>query len=265
MSWLFSRALVEAYSEANSSAGQPSVPSSASPTPQAYSSRDKMKAFSRLSRFGMTFAPLTADRGADVLMWFLAGFPVRTSAQPEKAKASPEREADFGVRWHESFARWDRDSRSWKTPQCSLLEGLDVFSGTWPRWGMMQGGACSGQSTPEHLTSESESGLWPTPLANSGTGAGHGPNKKGGPNLQTYVAMWPTPTAHISKEAAYPAEFTRKTPTLTSVAHGGISTQPMPLNPMWVEWLMGWPLGWTDCAASATDRFRQWLLAHGKY
>jgi len=30
-----------------------------------------------------------------------------------------------------------------------------------------------------------------------------------------------------------------------------------------VEWLMGWPLGWTDCAASATDKFRQWCASHG--
>jgi hypothetical protein len=37
-----------------------------------------------------------------------------------------------------------------------------------------------------------------------------------------------------------------------------------PLNPTWVEWLMGWPLGWTDCAASATDKFQQWLLSHGE-
>jgi hypothetical protein len=37
------------------------------------------------------------------------------------------------------------------------------------------------------------------------------------------------------------------------------------LNPTWVEWLMGWPLGWTDCVASAMDRFQQWLLSHGKY
>ena len=37
-----------------------------------------------------------------------------------------------------------------------------------------------------------------------------------------------------------------------------------PLNPTWVEWLMGWPLGWTDLHASATDRFRQWCDSHGK-
>jgi len=31
------------------------------------------------------------------------------------------------------------------------------------------------------------------------------------------------------------------------------------LNPTWVEWLMGWPRGWTDCEHSVTDRcLRQW-------
>jgi hypothetical protein len=37
------------------------------------------------------------------------------------------------------------------------------------------------------------------------------------------------------------------------------------LNPNWVEWLMGWPLGWTDCDASATDRFQAWQHSHGDY
>lgn len=34
------------------------------------------------------------------------------------------------------------------------------------------------------------------------------------------------------------------------------------LNPMWVEWLMGWPLGWTDCAKSALAEFKRWFDVH---
>jgi DNA (cytosine-5)-methyltransferase 1 len=37
------------------------------------------------------------------------------------------------------------------------------------------------------------------------------------------------------------------------------------LNPMWVEWLMGWPLGWTDLKPLETDKFRQWLNSHGVF
>jgi len=37
------------------------------------------------------------------------------------------------------------------------------------------------------------------------------------------------------------------------------------LNPTWVEWLMGWPLGWTDLKPLETDRFRQWLRSHGAF
>ncbi len=37
------------------------------------------------------------------------------------------------------------------------------------------------------------------------------------------------------------------------------------LNPNWVEWLMGWPIGWTALKPLATDRFRQWRDSHGRY
>ena len=36
------------------------------------------------------------------------------------------------------------------------------------------------------------------------------------------------------------------------------------LNPNWVEWLMGWPIGWTDYTPLATDKFRQWQQLHSK-
>ena len=79
MSWLFSQALVEEFSEGISSDGELSALSSGNPIPQAYCAPDRMKGFSRLSRFGMTFAPLTENRGQELLTLYLAGFPARTS------------------------------------------------------------------------------------------------------------------------------------------------------------------------------------------
>ena len=36
------------------------------------------------------------------------------------------------------------------------------------------------------------------------------------------------------------------------------------LNPMWVEWLMGWPIEWTDCAPLEMGKFRQWQRSHSE-
>jgi len=220
MSWHFSQALVAEYSADTCSGGAPSAPSSGNPIPQAYLSPDRMTAFSRLSRFGMTFAPLMENLGEDVLMWCREASRAKTLAQPEKAQESTEQGRECGTTWHGSLARYDRATSSWKTPQCSLLEGLDEFSETWPRWGMMRNGACLAQSMPAHLISATESGLselWPTPClpGNGGSngkakmkamllptplaslGTNGGPNQRdssGRPGLQMAAMMWPTPT-----------------------------------------------------------------------
>jgi hypothetical protein len=233
MSWLYSQVLVAEYSEANSLAGAPSALSSASPTPQAYSSPDRMTAFSRLSRFGMTFAPLTDDHGEAVLTWFLAGFLAKTSARQGKERALTEPEADFGARWLESFARWDRATSSWKTPQCSLLADLDVFSETWPRWGMMRAGECSEQSMPVRTTNEKESGLWRSPCARD----------------------WKGTTANTTYDQGR-AQYIQLT-------EGGSVSGTIYPNPITYEALMGWPLGWTDLKPLETDKFRQWQHSHG--
>jgi hypothetical protein len=34
------------------------------------------------------------------------------------------------------------------------------------------------------------------------------------------------------------------------------------LNPEWAEWLMGWPIGWTDLKPLAMDKFHEWQLQH---
>ena len=78
MSWLFSQALVEEYSEASSLDGEQSAQSNGSHTQQAYCALDKMTAFSRLSRFGMTYKPLTATHGEALLMSYLEAFHAKT-------------------------------------------------------------------------------------------------------------------------------------------------------------------------------------------
>ena len=42
-------------------------------------------------------------------------------------------------------------------------------------------------------------------------------------------------------------------PLITQVAQAEGATDGA-LNPPWVEWLMGWPLGWTDLKPSETDK-----------
>ena len=260
MSWLFSQALVAEFSAGTCSAGAPFAPLSGSPTPQAFLSPDRMTAFSRLSRFGMTFKPLTDDHGEAVLMSFLEAFPAKTLAQPEKAQALTESDQGCGRTWPESFARWDRASSSWKTPQCSLLADLDVFSETWPRWGMMRDGESWELPTPPRLTSENESGLWPTPNQRDwkDTGATQGNRKS--PNLGTMAARYPTPRAEDSQCAG---EHRGKDDTLYGIIckpkDGSVDAGGQ-LNPTWVEKLMGWPQNWTEVKPMIDFQFISWNM-----
>jgi hypothetical protein len=50
---------------------------------------------------------------------------------------------------------------------------------------------------------------------------------------------FPTPTTQDAANNGGPSQSERNTPPLNAVVGGT-------LNPDWVEWLMGWPVGWTD-------------------
>jgi hypothetical protein len=262
MSWLFSQALVEAFSGASSLGGEPCVPLSVMPTPHKFLHNDKTIYCSNLFRFGLMCAVLTEDRGAELLTSFLEDSRARTSAWRERAPESPEPGPGFGASLPGSLARFDPVSSSWKTPQCSLLEGLDEFSETWPRWGTMRNGVCWVRTTLELPTSENESGFWPTPQAHDchpGNPArvGRFGTKHGGRNLNDEVAMWPTPTKRDWKSGTGDQGRPGHALPLSSAIGGQ-------LNPPWVEWLMGWPIGWTDLKPLETDRFHKWPNSHSE-
>ena len=288
MSWLFSRVLVGEYLGESCLDGEPSVQSNGNPIQLAYLSQDKMTDFSRLSRFGMMFKPLTENRGEELLTLYLAGFHAKTSVQPEKAQELTESDLECGEKWRGSFTKYDQDSRSWKTHQCSLVGDLEPFLETWPRWGLMRDGECWEQPTLEQTIRGTESGLspngvdtfhtpnttgldggsnsrkalkkkqqiWPTPVA-SDISSRNTKYKQGGTPLSLAVKIYPTPTCHNSKEGAFPSEYNRKTPSLATHAGGK-------LNPTWVEWLMGWPLEWTDLKPLETDKSHYVQQKHGE-
>jgi hypothetical protein len=62
----------------------------------------------------------------------------------------------------------------------------------------------------------------------------------------------------MAKETNAPSEALRNEPSLTSRVGGQ-------LNPNWVEWLMGWPIGFTDLKPLVMDKFQKWQQQHGKY
>lgn len=141
MSRLFSQALVEEFSATTSLAGEPCAQLNVMPTPHKFWRSDKTMEPSQLSRFGLKCAPLTADRGEELLTSFRAAFPARTSAHLEAAPKSKERDPAFGKTWRESSARVDLPTSTWRTHHCLWDEALQWSSVTLPAWGLMRVGA----------------------------------------------------------------------------------------------------------------------------
>jgi DNA (cytosine-5)-methyltransferase 1 len=122
---------------------------------------------------------------------------------------------------------------------------------------------------------------WPTPKALTG-GANsqrlkrrrNGKGGPGGTDLQESAEQWPTPqsrdfrstvTGDIAKQNSRPlSEAVGHFPQDQTTYQGGKSCLPYArrLNPLFVEALMGLPLGWTDCGHSALASFRSWLRTH---
>jgi hypothetical protein len=232
MSWLFSQALVEEYSEASSLDGAQSAQSSGSHTQLAYCAPDKMTGFSRLSRFGMTYKPLTETRGEELLMSYRAAFHVKTFQSQETEMDLMESEAECGEKWHGLLARFDQNLHSWRTVQCSLLEDLNESLQTLPEWGM---------------TVDGELYLLPTLVQTIDA-------KECG-----FTHVWGTPKAQDSRHALRDRGKGNLGEQVSGLHNGG------KLNPTWTEWLMGWPLEWTDLKPLEMDKSHCVQQQRGKH
>lgn len=245
MSWIFSKAMMEACESLPSSPGQEAESSAEScsdgeqyaqlnvkPTQHKFWRNDKPMDHSNLSRFGLTLRLLTDDHGEAVLTSFLEGFPVRTLAAQGRGQESREKDQECGRKWLASLAKYDPDTRSWRTAQCSLLGGWEEFSETWPQWGIMRDGECWELSPMAHHTREKESGLLPTPSGvNGGTNHVMGRLDEWGGSSNPFRG---TETGRVRC-----ASFE--------------------------EWMMGWPTAWSALTELETDKFQQWQQQHSVF
>ena len=220
----------------------------------------------------------------------------RTSASPAKAPALPQSVPASGANTPGSLARYDRNTCSWKTSQLCLDGGLETFSETWPRSGMMRSGIAFRLPTLVPLTDGIASGSWPTPTAvdNRNRGSWFSPSVQrrvaAGKqvSLSQVIHRWPTPRSCSAMGATFTADAIREAPLRFRNLETAVALSPWPtptardwksgkasdathdrnsrplseavggsLNPTWVEWLMGFPLGWTDLKPSETPSSRK--------
>jgi len=259
-------AAVESSAE-SCSAGEPFAPSKSKSTPEAYLFGDKTKDTLNRSRSGLTYAPLTADRGEALLTSFRAGFPVKTYQAPEEGPGLPDPDLDYGGKWRELSAKFDRDSCSWKTHRCLFAEVLTSSSLTLPQWGMTRDGVLWGRTTPALRTLENGSGFWPTPCAQGLYNQGHMiqlRKKVDNGQISFLEAMIMTSGTICTNKNLPPWRTKQHKEHFKKHGKHYSGGKFGNLDPTFYEYLMGWPIDWTGSKQLETDRFQLWLNLHGK-
>jgi hypothetical protein len=142
--------------------------------------------------------------------------------QKPATETAPTTLDTFGPNLLDAFAHYDPDTHCWKTSQATFLSDLPRYKQTWPKLGTTQDGIAFKQLQSEHHTNEngcSSSPRWPTPTA---------------------TAWGSTGQRQILQRRVDNGDITPAEKLAMSAGNGG------KLNPEWIEWLMGFPIGWTD-------------------
>jgi hypothetical protein len=220
---------------------------------------------------GTTLPPSTADAGVDRWISSLPDFPVSPGVPPGN-KADSQTTAGSGPTSLESLGKFGPDG-------CFLKTSPDLFEGdcapssvTLPRWGSMRSGQLS--ERPMWVPRTSENGClsleWPTPRVLDIPRSENGNPSKDGRVLGQEEENWPTPAAtvwggtpeqHLKRKEQYQCgqvvselgvyatgvfRLDLETPPPGQPSSPSDPSSRRRLNPLFVEWLMGWPEGWSS-------------------
>ena len=158
----------------------------------------------------------------------------RTSAPPEEAMELPEGGPAFGGKCTALLASFDPRTRSLRMCRPFAVEDLRGFYFRWPTSGMMRSGRLYQRQVSERRTFAKESGLLPTP---------------------TCFESWPL--SNCMRAAETWQTTTNLTARMIGICLGRRGRQSRPrgrylVNPALLEWMMGFPPGWTELKPAAT-------------
>jgi len=213
MSWHYSVALVDAFSERGLLVTRSSQRSRTNRTASRSCFGDKRTDRSTPSQSGMTYDHLTENLGMASSMLCLLDSPA--NPMPSAAiKEGSKMNGTSGPIPLESLAKYDHDTSSWRMSLPLFNTWEEYCPETWPVSATMRNGELYQRERQVPHTFGSDGGAWPTPTSRDYKDGVYCPNVPVNKLLGREV--WEGPD------------------------NGGR------LNPDWVEWLMGWPIGWTS-------------------
>jgi hypothetical protein len=262
MSWHFSQVQVVEYLQANSLAGELSALLKLNPIPSLHLSKDRMREFSRLSRFGMTLKLLAGNLGEDLLTWYREDFLANLSVQPLTEIQLPQ---IYGLKCAELSMKSVHIGYSEKMSQSKQLDEplksasvmvIKPKSLLFPR------------KTWAQIIHGSDTGFLPAPTCAANFLAPSMYKHEGcrnyirvfglrNPRDGVKIPLLPKPTRETDSDAVDQEKqdkYARMWPYEPN-------QHPRP-NPLDLEWMMGWVPGWTDIAPLGMDKFQQWQQQH---
>ena len=215
--------------------------------------RSGMTADGQCWELPMSAPPISGIGSGLWLQTPIAAMAKNTMRSAEFAKGRAPSPQEFVRQWPTPVAS-DTGSRSKPYAQGGTPLSLAV---KWPTPIATDGSKCPSDSLSRAVNPAlrktfrtASAPMWPTPTV-CGNHNRKGASPTSGDGLATAVLKCATPTARDwrSGKASEASEATmlRNSRPLSEQIGGS-------LNPPWVEWLMGWPIGWTDLKPWATDR-----------
>lgn len=201
----------------------------------------------------------TCQPNSSAWMLFAADFHASPSALQESSYGKMT-SVGFGLTLPPSFAWYDRATRLLRTYQACLTGGWAMFSGTWPRCGLMRNGTLYPLKPSAHPNSANESGLLRLPTLRHNDAEKRGninhDDKRNGYPAALRQAYFRPPTIGANEYKGSARDRYRGSANF----HGAkmseglrtCSEDPIYLNPCFGEVVMGYPIGWTELTPSET-------------